>query len=434
MNINFQDKNDRKALLPIGLYYFVMLLISLSWSSMDFVEPNRIERYLFLLFFILPFFKFPYIAPPLITVFLSIRLFSVSPYGYLPSQINVYLLLALVLYFTNLQNKLLFQTNRFIIGLLIISVFSNLINLRTDTHVSSEFDFPKLLIMSLLLSKLIKNGFDVKLMEWSFVITTLCLSIYGLVFYQDFVANTIGIQDADRIYWNDPNYLGSVLSIGMIISFKNLMDFKNFKRLPLIIYILTFIFGLINLGMFASRGAFLALTIPFLYITYKRTNSVKTIVFTSLIFIGLILAFSNLSIFETIIDRFNDESLTTGSGRTVIWSKSFGYFLHSDIITLLFGGGGIFTHEIVGKATEGIYYSSHNNYLEILYDYGIVGLLFFIGMLVYWFKSNPNNIMAISLVLLLAISCMALSPLMYPTFWFLIILVEKQKVKDIEKF
>jgi O-antigen ligase len=95
---------------------------------------------------------------------------------------------------------------------------------------------------------------------------------------------------------------------------------------------------------------------------------------------------------------------------------------------LFFGGGGNFSYELVGKAIGLATESPHNNYLEILYDYGIFGLVSFIILLIHWFRSNKKNILAVSLILILIVSCLTLSPLMYAPFWFLMILIENQNL------
>ena len=431
MNINFSNIGNRRAILTIGLYYFVMLLIALSWTNRDLVEPAKIFRYLFLFLFVLPLIKYPNYAPALITLFATIRLFSITPYGYLPSQINLYFYVTLILFFPqSIYRSSTSETNQALIALLLIVLFSNIINVVPESPELLEYNFLRLLLITIILSKLLNNSNDIILMEWSFVIITFILSISGFIFYKDFVTNTVVQHDFERFYWDDPNYLGCVLSIGMIISFHNLIDFRSFNRISIIIFLATFIFGLINLGLFASRGAFLTLAIPILYILYKKTNSFKSLSFTIIIIGILVFVFLSLFVFKSVINRFTEDSVTTGSGRTVIWRESLELFAHSDLTTLLFGGGSGFSYQICGKAFGRTIESPHNNYLEILYNYGVIGLTIFISLLIHWFKCYSKNILAVSLILVLVVSSLTLSPLMYLPFWSLIILIENQKLKQ----
>ena len=430
MNIG-NDYSGKRIILPIiGIYYLILLIIALSWTNQDLVEPSAILRYLYLFCFVLPLIKYTFLAPSLIALFYSIRLFSIAPFGYLPTQPKIYLYITAALFiFHSFNGWESSKTNRIFIVLLFLVVFSNLLNyVKESTEASYNFNFLRFLLISIFLSKLIRDSNDVKLIEWSFIISTFCLSIYGLVFYKDLVNSMVNSTDIQRVYWNDPNYLGSVIAIGMIISFYYLMDFNKFNIGTKIFLILTFIIGLLNLGMFASRGAFIALVVPVLYILYKRTNSIKIALFTLSLVAVLAFVFSTLTIFEPLIDRFSDASITTGSERTTIWENSLGLFSKLDLIRLFFGGGGNFSYELVGKAIGLATESPHNNYLEILYDYGIFGLVSFIILLIHWFRSNKKNILAVSLILILIVSCLTLSPLMYAPFWFLMILIENQNL------
>ncbi len=133
-------------------------------------------------------------------------------------------------------------------------------------------------------------------------------------------------------------------------------------------------------------------------------------------------------VFNSLTNRFKDETTSTASERTIIWEKSFALFNHSDPKTLIFGGGSTFSNHLSGRAMNSVYISPHNNFLEILYDYGIVGLSFFILLLVYWFRKNSKNILGTSMIMILILSSMSLSPLMYLPFWFLIVLIENHRL------
>lgn len=427
MEDDLKRANGQKSDWTVGIYYLFLLLIALSWTNKDLVEPNKILRYTFLLCFILPFFKYPNLAPSLINIFLAIRLFSVAPYGYLPSKIDIYFKIILSIYifhlFYGLQKS---KTNYILVFLLIFTLFSNLLN---NVAGKSEYNFVRFIIITIISTKLIRNSNDIRLMEWGFVIISLCLSIYGLIFYKDFMVNAIDLQDQERIYWNDPNYLGSIIAIGMVISFYYLLTISYNNFIYKIFCLATIVLGFINLGMFASRGAFLALSLAILFILYKRTYSFRNVIL-AIIILGIIAySFMALPVFRTLINRFGDETILNGSGRITIWKESFEFFLNSKLLTIIIGGGGTFSYKISGTAIGSLSISSpHNNYLEILYDYGIVGLTLFIILIINLIKINNKNVLGFSLTLLLIVSSLTLSPLMYPPFWFLITLLENQRL------
>lgn len=427
--------HNRQSYWIVGFYYFVLLLISLSWTNKDLVEPNLIIRYLFLICFVLPFIKYPNLAPGLVTIFVSIRVFSIAPYGYLPTQPNLYLYLSVGLYILYLSQKLsLSKANKLLIALFLIVLFSNLINYVIESPETTEYNFLRMLLITIFLSKLVRNSNDLILMEWSFVIISFCLSIYGFVFYKDLMISTFGLQETQRIYWGDPNYLGCVISIGMVIAFYKLISYSESKPILRILLIATYIIGLANLGFFASRGAFLAAIIPTIFILFKKARSIKNAFAVIFVIVGFFLIISsNLMIFNSLISRFKDSSLSTGSDRTIIWKKSFEIFIKSDFSKIMVGGGGTFSYQICGKAMNREMVSPHNNFLEILYDYGISGLIIFFSIVFFWFRSNINNILGIALILVLLLSSLTLTPLIYLPFWFLIVLIESQYLKSFEE-
>ncbi len=256
MRVNF-NISIQQSTWVIGIYYFVLLFFSLSWTNQGLAEPNSILRFLFLLLFVLPFIKYPNLAPSLITLFVTIRLFSIAPSGYLPSQVNLYFYIVVALYLYNLANGLSSsKTPVLLIVFLLTSLLSNLINFVTESQDSGEYNFLKMLLISILLSKLLKSHKDINLMEWSFILITLCLSLYGFIFYKEIASDFNAPEELKRVYWNDPNYLGCVLSIGIIISFYRLINNLDSHIIYRIIYLVTFFSGIINLGFFASRGAF----------------------------------------------------------------------------------------------------------------------------------------------------------------------------------
>ena len=121
-------ENKRQVYL-FGLYYLVLLGVAVSWTEEGMVAPPTVTRIAFIAAFVLPMFKFPFLAPALVTVFASIRLFSVAPFGYLPTQSIFYLALMGVLYIYYLYyGHSSGKVNRYFLALLFLSVISNLLN------------------------------------------------------------------------------------------------------------------------------------------------------------------------------------------------------------------------------------------------------------------------------------------------------------------
>ena len=73
---------------------------------------------------------------------------------------------------------------------------------------------------------------------------------------------------------------------------------------------------------------------------------------------------------NSVFERFENMSTgDTGSGRTLVWPVTLGMIENSDALGLLFGHG-----SGAVQANSPIMLSAHNDFLEITYDYGIMGL------------------------------------------------------------
>jgi hypothetical protein len=418
--------SGKKQLLPVIAYYFVLLLIAMSWTERALIEPSTVFRLLFVVLFSLPLFKYRYLAPAVLAVFTAIRLFSVSPYGYLPSDAKFYFYLTLLIFFIEIvphiyagRINLFFKgSSKGLIALLFIALISNLVNL------SADYSFVFLLGSVFILTRFVRSRDNIEMLEIAFMVVTFCLSIYAFIFSADFAIKQYVNKDIiQRAYWTDPNYLGSVLTVGIVISFYYFINRTRDKIIFRISYLVISIMGFIVLGLLASRGAFIAAIAPALYILYKKTNSVKNLVFVVL-FVGItFVAFSNTEYFSSLFARF-DSGDTTGSSRTIIWELSINKFFQSDMPMLLLGGGTNYSDLLVGKSLGMARYSTHNNFLAILYDYGIIGLLLFISMFYSWLRRNSHNVLLVSLIIYFGIVCFTLVPLMYHSYGYLIVLFE----------
>ncbi|BDC06854.1 hypothetical protein GAIMETA21S03_27370 [Phocaeicola vulgatus] len=104
------------------------------------------------------------------------------------------------------------------------------------------------------------------------------------------------------------------------------------------------------------------------------------------------------------------DDMTTGSGRTKLWATGLNTFFQKDYFTILFGTG-------EGNAANmiylnGIYYSPHNNYLELLFNYGVIGLsLFLLSWFLLFVSSKTKEKRA--LILFFLINSMTIVPLTY---------------------
>ena len=146
------------------------------------------------------------------------------------------------------------------------------------------------------------------------------------------------------------------------------------------LYILGFLVVVISL----RRTALIAyiFCLPFIYNQYKRSVSKKYLIIAFLI-LGVIVWYVVTNYWNVMESRFSDafeasESGTYGSGRTGWWMVLVKSFLNSPQYWLQgFGPGQV----ALCMAKAGYPYgSAHNDYLEIGYTFGIIGIVF-------WFRT-----------------------------------------------
>lgn len=135
----------------------------------------------------------------------------------------------------------------------------------------------------------------------------------------------------------------------------------------------------------AKRGAILAMSlvgIVYFYFTYFNSFNRKLKFRSILLGIGAfcVLAFIFVEINNSsggyLIERFKNISEDEGSGRLGIYNEVIYVFNRSPIESKIFGHG----HNMV-KSSISYDLSAHNDYLEVLYNHGIVGFILLIWLL-----------------------------------------------------
>ncbi len=204
----------------------------------------------------------------------------------------------------------------------------------------------------------------------------------------------------------DRNYASLFFSFGVAVAVTRLQTSKSTQK-----RIFALVLGAIILGqlLLASRGGILTSCAIFLY-TVFRSEDVKSK--ASLVFIIALIGFfvytygSSLVIFE----RFSEDNIETGGGRTSIWENTLDEYLKQDLSRIVWGGG--YSHTVI-NLSDG--QSTHNNYLEEMFDYGIVGLLIMLVLIISAFIAGDTVQRLILLCFI--IGFFSLVPLMYLEFW-----------------
>lgn len=156
----------------------------------------------------------------------------------------------------------------------------------------------------------------------------------------------------------------------------------------------------------AKRGALAAAGLVFIMYIFYWLRTIKSNKFRnysiSLIGLSVLMYYGYESIIknEFLIDRINDMLSGNSSGRDVIYSKTFNWWLGSDsYIELIFGGG--FANSVT--VSGGSY--AHNDWLELLVDQGLIGVIAYLLLFIYGFFAfrklkwtNSNKFLLITIL------------------------------------
>lgn len=172
-----------------------------------------------------------------------------------------------------------------------------------------------------------------------------------------------------------------------------LMLKKNYLKLIGIIIVS------IALTLSNKRGgtiaALAAIGVYFIILTFKkeekkneRIRTITLIIFSSIL---LYFVFNYLSSRTemSLINRFSNLQTDQGSGRLEIWKETYELQMESDIYGWFFGHG----YNSVAESKVNV--SAHNDFQEVLYDYGFIAFALYISLYFQIFKylkrMNENN-------------------------------------------
>ena len=184
------------------------------------------------------------------------------------------------------------------------------------------------------------------------------------------------------------------------------------------------------IAIFSStkRGGAIAFVLGLLIYVYTRYFVVSTRrsrfsgTLFSIVVVGLIL-FVTVSYWgesvDVVIDRIENNNDAGGRGRLTIYTTVVNMIVQSSPLNILFGHG---WNQVIVDNPIGL--SAHNDFLECIYDFGIIGLFLFLAyvfnMIKYTFhllkeKSSIGPAMAVAVIIFLVNSSVS-HILIYPAF------------------
>lgn len=190
----------------------------------------------------------------------------------------------------------------------------------------------------------------------------------------------------------EPNQYASYLVLFIPLAITYFIFSKNFilKCASCALVVVSFV-ALIVTG---SRGGIVSFVLSMaVYILFLKRESILR--FRGTVFVLMIVVFIGfLSFFlapsqvkETVLERFNPmdqetlNEITEGHGRLLLWQSAWKIFLEKPIL-----GHGPNTDMVLNLKRFGIAGVTHNHYLKIMVQFGIIGLLVFIMILARIFQ------------------------------------------------
>lgn len=389
----------------IILYYLLLLIILCSWT--DTVNaPNMILRLLYLVALIVPIYvSRPCLYPHIIICFTTVSIYGFSA-SYLPTEYYYYTYITMVLSLLPYKNKNKHKHIKIPRPLVLFAIYTLLIDLYTSGGiVNTQYGaFITIFLMFFIYSNNKSNDY----LFYVYIIITLTFCYFFFFVGEQFVVEHMG---QDRIMWKDPNYMGCLAGIGVVCAYYLLTQKKQKNNLRKYVFILTILIGFVMLLKNGSRGSVVAVAVGITSITMFTKISVKKKLLMSVAVVLSLVLLYNFGLFSLLEERMAHDVDGTGSGRTLIWALKLSEFFQLSTFDLFTGigyRGGFMLGFIEG-------YGFHNDFVAVFVDYGIIGSIIFICMLLYPLflvrENREQRGIVVAMTLYLLTVCMTLEPL-----------------------
>lgn len=398
-------KNNR----ILYFYYLFLHILCLSWTNLQLVAPPLPLRLLVTSAIFIPLIKYFWLSPAVIILFVGIRFNSVAPFGYIPQSWDSYfgLFIIIGLLHNIIYRDKLFHFTKKQLGIALFIFLIDMINLKIGT----EFLFFVFLLF--LCYNTLKSEKAVSLTILSFVLFSISMSVYYMIFAREFAVSYASSDGLERAFWVDPNYLGVYLGIGVVFSVYYLINAKNYKLNIFYKFIFVFcsILTAIVILLQASRGSLLTLALALIIILFQSHIKFQYKLLSIIFLILLVVIFFQEGFFDLLINRMSEDD-GTGSGRTEIWSKKLDYLLENPIYFIGAGYLGSL------KTFPPFNFDCHNEYISLLLNYGVAGLMLFFVEVIRLFRCrNANRTIVLSMLIFSIVAFMTISPFACPTGW-----------------
>ena len=317
---------------------------------------------------------------------LSIRYFRLNILKFSFPIFFIFVAFGILIFFILKKNLTDFKINKnsfyFIFLLFLFTIFQAINSYNNGIYLNSIDEVFKTfssLIVFVFMLFLLNNSLTIhsnnieKLFKSIIFISTIILIIFIVRYYFYFHSKYLGITFEYRTE-TGKNQLA--LFLGMLFPIV-LTNFLNNKK---VLTLLFFIVHAIALYYVDSRGVVVSLFLSYIlaYIFFKNHFTLKIFFFYFILFIFVLLTYyiiTNFSLLFTKVNNYNNINdlhfFKSDEMRTILAIKSLYFFISSPFI-------GIGTNAFFEK----VGYLTHNSYLQILCEQGIMGFFLFILILI----------------------------------------------------
>ena len=400
----------------LHIYYFLLLVVLCSWVSPTLAPPMPL-RLIYLIALVLPaIYKAPNMLVPVLTCFTALGTYGISC-SYMPTEKWIYLLIIAASTFLVYSRLKSYQRPPaiFIVFCLYVCIIDFI---QGEELVNIDYCLLIVLFSFFFVSK---NGYEKNSYILAFMIVTIILSLFFFTYGQ---SSAVEVSETGRRSWVDPNYFGNVCGMGVVLAYNIVVNKLAPTRFINRIAMFTVPLGMLLLIMNASRGAFLSMGVSIVIITiFSKVKFKQKIMIAIFVTLGIIVMYS-LGAFDLLTERLMDED-DTGNGRTLIWEVKMLGYMNGETYEKIFGIG--YTNGFYLAMPGG--YGFHNDYLALLVDYGVVGLILFFCIIAYPLKLVANiptkRPIVFSLLAFILICSMTLEPFTYGilTYWYFYMLI-----------
>lgn len=191
--------------------------------------------------------------------------------------------------------------------------------------------------------------------------------------------------------YGHPMTLAGFLIITLPILYAFLLDWKQ-KRQTLVVTIVLFLIAFVGLLLNETRGAWLALAITLPLITLLYDCSIKKVIFLIAFAIGTSLVFLNSPQLQNRAESITSTTLQSNTERVLMWQSAYEMFKDHPILGVGLGQyAPKYLNEYKSPQAKERQNHSHNNFLQMLAENGIVGFLGFVLLFGYLLLSSFRN-------------------------------------------